>query len=83
VAELRQRRAGLWILLLFDVSQLGGVGSGMQSWWPDGAGVVVKTAKGVYRARKLVLTAGAWLPDIVPQLQVGAVEALAIHDGRL
>lgn len=41
----------------------------MQSWWPDGAGVVVKTAKGVYRARKLVLTAGAWLPDIVPQLQ--------------
>lgn len=42
----------------------------LQSWSPDGDGVVVRTAKGVYRAKKLVLTAGAWLPEIVPQLQV-------------
>jgi len=41
----------------------------LQSWSPDGDGVVVRTAKGVYRAKKLVLTAGAWLPEIVPQLQ--------------
>lgn len=42
----------------------------VQSWQPEGKGVVVRTAKGVYSADKLVLTAGAWLPEIVPQLQV-------------
>lgn len=41
----------------------------MQSWRPEGSGVIVKTTKGEYRAKKLVLSAGAWLPEMVPQLQ--------------
>jgi len=41
------------------------------SWAPtaDG-GVRVKTEKGEYKARKLVLTAGSWMPQLVPGLQV-------------
>lgn len=40
------------------------------SWQPtaDG-GVRVTTAKAQYTARRLVLTAGAWLPQLVPALQ--------------
>lgn len=41
------------------------------SWQPtrDG-GVRVETELGVYTARRLVLAAGAWLPQLVPALQV-------------
>lgn len=39
-----------------------------QSWERDGAGVLVRTARGVYRAERLVLTAGAWMSDLLPAL---------------
>jgi sarcosine oxidase len=35
---------------------------------PDGDGVRVSSAEGTYRARHLVLTAGAWLPRLLPEL---------------
>lgn len=41
------------------------------SWRPTaGGGVRVTTAKAQYTARRLVLAAGAWLPQLVPALQV-------------
>jgi hypothetical protein len=47
-------------------------GEAVVSWQPtpDG-GVRVETQQGVYTAQRLVLTAGAWLPQLVPALQVG------------
>ncbi|CAL8465505.1 g5041 [Coccomyxa elongata] len=40
------------------------------SWTVLSSGEVeVKTAKGVYTCSKLVLTAGAWIPELVPELQ--------------
>lgn len=41
--------------------------------------VTVKTAKGSYTTRKLVLTAGAWIPDICPELKVKMYPPL-LHD---
>lgn len=38
------------------------------SWRPDGAGVVVETPDGAYRAARLVIAAGAWTPRLVPEL---------------
>jgi sarcosine oxidase len=38
------------------------------SWERDGAGVLVKTTRGAYRAERLVLTAGAWMPELLPAL---------------
>lgn len=32
--------------------------------------VLVTTARGTYRGRRLVVTAGAWISRLVPQLQV-------------
>ncbi len=37
-------------------------------WERDGAGVRVATREGSYTASRLVLTAGAWMPDLVPSL---------------
>jgi sarcosine oxidase len=37
-------------------------------WRADGGGVVVRTARGEYRAERLLLTAGAWLARLVPEL---------------
>ncbi|MFC8520663.1 N-methyl-L-tryptophan oxidase [Streptomyces sp. NPDC057257] len=37
-------------------------------WRPDGDGVVVRTADGEVRARRLVLCAGPWTPHLVPSL---------------
>lgn len=37
-------------------------------WQPDGDGVVVRTADGEVRARRLVLCAGPWTPSLVPSL---------------
>jgi sarcosine oxidase len=37
-------------------------------WEADGAGVTVTTARGTYRAGRLVLTAGPWMPELVPEL---------------
>ena len=36
----------------------------VESWQPDGDGVSVRTAKGEYRAGKLLLSAGAWIPKL-------------------
>lgn len=35
---------------------------------PDGEGVRVTSARGTYRARRLVIAAGSWLPRLLPQL---------------
>jgi len=43
------------------------------SWEALGSdsGVRIVTDKGTYEADKLVLSAGAWMPKLVPELQVG------------
>lgn len=38
------------------------------SWRPDGTRVVVETASAQYRARSLVITAGAWVAGMLPSL---------------
>ncbi len=43
------------------------------SWEPDGGQVVVRTDRGVYRARRLVVTAGPWTGRLVPRLAALAV----------
>ncbi len=39
-------------------------------WEPDGAGVRVFTARGEYRARHLVISAGAWVNSLLPGLNL-------------
>ncbi|MFA0732740.1 MAG: hypothetical protein HZLCBSQH_001623 [Candidatus Fervidibacterota bacterium] len=43
-------------------------GEALTAWQADGEGVTVMTNKGHYRADALVLSAGAWLPDLMPSL---------------
>jgi sarcosine oxidase len=43
------------------------------AWHAEDQGVSVTTTRGTYRARKLVVTAGAWARSIVPALQGAAV----------
>ena len=38
------------------------------AWQADGEGVTVMTDKGRYRADALVLSVGAWLPNLMPSL---------------
>jgi sarcosine oxidase len=38
------------------------------AWEADGHGVTVRTGQGFYRARSLVLTAGGWTRELVPDL---------------
>ena len=47
---------------------------------PDG-GVRVTTDKGTYEADKLVLSAGAWMSQLVPELEVGAGAQRALGVG--
>ena len=42
-------------------------------WEPSGDDVVVRTTRGEYRARRLVLSAGAWMSKLVPALKGLAV----------
>jgi sarcosine oxidase len=42
----------------------------VESWAPDGDGVVVHTARGAYAADRLVLAAGAWLGRLLVDLGV-------------
>ncbi|CAN5807690.1 N-methyl-L-tryptophan oxidase [soil metagenome] len=42
-------------------------------WRPEGDGVVVRTERGEYRARRLVISAGAWVGGLVPALRGVAV----------
>ena len=43
-------------------------GEPIERWELDGDGVRVTSAQGSYRARRLVITAGAWLSRLVPHL---------------
>jgi sarcosine oxidase len=38
------------------------------AWEPAGNGVLVRTQRGTYRARRLVISAGAWVRTLVPAL---------------
>ncbi len=40
----------------------------IERWEADGDGVRVTSAHGTHRARRLVITAGSWLPRLLPQL---------------
>jgi sarcosine oxidase len=40
----------------------------IERWERDGDGVRVTSARGSYRARRLVIAAGSWLPRLLPQL---------------
>jgi sarcosine oxidase len=42
----------------------------VQGITPDGTGVEVKTSKGRYLAGKVIVSAGAWLNDLLPELQL-------------
>ncbi|HKZ91989.1 MAG TPA: N-methyl-L-tryptophan oxidase [Candidatus Limnocylindrales bacterium] len=37
-------------------------------WWPEGDGVTVRTERDLYRARRLVISAGAWAARLLPTL---------------
>ena len=37
-------------------------------WWPEGDGVAVRTERDLYRARRLVISAGAWAARLLPTL---------------
>ena len=45
----------------------------VQAWSADGAGVAVQTSQGTYRADRLVISAGAWLTTLVPDLPLPLV----------
>lgn len=40
----------------------------IERWQRDGEGIRVTSAQGTYRAARLVIAAGSWLPRLVPQL---------------
>ncbi len=40
------------------------------SWHPDGAGVRVETARGTYYADRLIITAGAWMGEMLTDLHL-------------
>jgi sarcosine oxidase len=48
-------------------------GERVLEWEPEGDGVRVRTERGEYRAGRLVITAGAWLPKIAPRFAALAV----------
>lgn len=49
-------------------------GEAVQGWTVLPSGLVeVCTDRGTYRAEKLVLSAGAWMDSLVPELKVGWV----------
>lgn len=50
-------------------------GEEVTAWAADGQGVEVVTSKGRYRARRLVLSAGSWLPGLWP----GCPQALQVE----
>ena len=39
-------------------------------WEPRGTGIRLRTGTGEYRTEKLLLTAGSWLPSLVPELSL-------------
>jgi len=50
------------------------------AWEATGDGVIVRTTAGEYRATRLVIAGGAWMPRLVPELAgILAVERQPIH----
>lgn len=50
------------------------------SWHSDGAGVLVKTAQGEYRGERLILSVGAWIQSLLPDLRLPLqVERQVLH----
>jgi len=45
-------------------------GETVLGWSPDGAGLMVETDRGRYRAARLVVTAGAWAPELLASLGI-------------
>ncbi len=43
-------------------------GERVRSWRADGAGVAIVSDRGAYAAERLVIAAGAWIADLVPEL---------------
>jgi len=64
--------AGYTRLALADGADLRGH-EPITDWEPLGEGVVVRTMRGEYRARRLVLSAGAWMSKLLPSLDGLAV----------
>jgi sarcosine oxidase len=54
-------------LALADGADLRGH-EGVLEWWPESDGVVVRTTRDTYRARRLVISAGAWAGKLLPSL---------------
>ncbi|HET9664556.1 MAG TPA: N-methyl-L-tryptophan oxidase [Burkholderiales bacterium] len=50
-----------------------GAGERVLRWQSDGMQVAVETDRGTYRAKRLVITAGAWAGTLLPELQALAV----------
>ena len=46
------------------------IGAEVQSWRPDGDGVLVQTSEGTVRAGALIVTAGAWASDLLQVLDL-------------
>jgi sarcosine oxidase len=59
-------------LALADGAEIHGH-EGVLDWQPEGDGVVVRTERATYRARRLVVSAGAWVDRLLPQLADMAV----------
>ncbi|MFQ5704436.1 MAG: N-methyl-L-tryptophan oxidase [Gemmatimonadales bacterium] len=52
----------------------------ISAWHASGSGVEVRSERGVYRAEKLVLSAGAWMAGIVGDLKLPLhVERMVLH----
>ncbi len=64
--------AGCARLALADGADLHGH-EAVTDWEPVGDGVVVRTERGEYRARRLVVSAGAWLSRLLPSMRDIAV----------
>jgi sarcosine oxidase len=47
-------------------------GERVRDWTPDGDGIAVRTERATYRAARLILAAGAWLPELMPALAAHA-----------
>jgi sarcosine oxidase len=64
--------AGYTQLALADGADLRGHEAVLR-WEPEGDGVVVRTTRDTYRARRLVVSSGAWMSALLPSLRDVAV----------
>jgi sarcosine oxidase len=55
-------------------------GEAMEHWEPEGDDVRVSTSQSEYRARRLIITAGAWVASLLPRLRLPLrIERQALH----